>query len=366
MNDRSFETTAAFKELMTLVIGADRALLEGPRAVDDVSVLEGYRWLTEILSVALECYVWADPARPSIVPIAGPLLPTRKWGGDNSDAHYHFAPIDPSRSYRFRGKRGDAVYVSITVYGGPSDGRWSNRIVATRNDRQLKVRADGSFEVMLSAEPPAAGCDDWIKLDPDSVALVTRDYLVDPVEGRPTTWRIECLDRVPPPRLKDAELAAGFRAATSFLRELLAINPLPPMPDLVNSIGDPYPVPAQTYGWAAGDAAYAMGRFDLDDGQALILEGRSPPCVFWNLCLWNPCMQTYDYRYERVTINGGQVLYRPDGSWRIVVSAQDPGAENWISTAGHRSGVLWFRWFLPEALPERPTSRVVGVEELTA
>ena len=30
---------------------------------------EGYRWLTSALSVALDCYLWADPDRPTIVPI---------------------------------------------------------------------------------------------------------------------------------------------------------------------------------------------------------------------------------------------------------------------------------------------------------
>ncbi len=365
MSRRSFETTAAFKDLITLVRDADGMFLEGTRAVDDLSVLEGYRWLTEILAIALECYLWADPARPAIVPIAGPLLPTRKWGGDNSDAHYHFAPIDPRRSYRLHGRRGDAIYLSITVYGGPTDGRWSNRIVATLNDRKMKFGADGSFEVTLSARPPAQAGADWIKLDEDSVALVTRDYLVDPVRGRPTSWQIESLDPAPAPRLEDGELAGRFRAATNFLRELMAINPLPPMPDLVNGIADPYPVPAQTYGWAAADASYAMGRFELADDQALVLEGRSPACVFWNMCLWNPCMQTYDYRYERVTLNSGQVRHQPDGSWRIIIAHRDPGLPNWVSTAGHRSGVIWFRWFLPESLPARPQSRVAPVAELS-
>ena len=104
--------------------------------------------LTEILQVSLDCYLWADTDRPSIVPIVGP---TKKFGGDNSDAFYRFAPMDPRRRYRLRGKRGDAVYLSITVYGGPTDGRWSNRIVATLNDRSMEIEPDGTFEVIVSA-----------------------------------------------------------------------------------------------------------------------------------------------------------------------------------------------------------------------
>jgi hypothetical protein len=104
-----------------------------------------------------------------------------------------------------------------------------------------------------------------------------------------------------------------------------------------------------------------MGHYELGDDQALAIEGRSPACAFWNLCLWNPFLQTFDYRYQRVAINGGQVAYEPDGSWRLVVAARDPGMPNWLSTAGHPQGVLWFRWFLAEGLPERPRTRVIQI-----
>jgi hypothetical protein len=131
-----------------------------------------------------------------------------------------------------------------------------------------------------------------------------------------------------------------------------------------NEVQDPYPVPTTTFGWAAGDAAYAMGSFELDDGEALVIEGTSPPCAFWNLCLWNPLLHTFDADYDRVTINGAQVVTEPDGSWRIVVAAQDPGHPNWVATQGRRSGLLWFRWFLPERTPDRPTCQVVAADGL--
>jgi hypothetical protein len=354
---RRFATTAAFRDLLDLIRNGDAAFLEGPRAVDDLSALEGYRYLTEVLSVALDCFLWADTERPTIVPIVGP---TRKFGGDNADAFYHFAALRPDRTYRLRGRRGDACYLSITVYGGPSDGRWSNRIVGTLNDRAMQIGPDGTFEVVLSKTPHPGN---WLRLEDDAVCLVTRDYLVEPGSGTKATWAIEGSEPAPPPRLTDADLARRFQATANFIRELLAITPLPCDPAKANTVDEPYPVPKQTYGWAAGDAAYAMGSFELGPEEALILDGRSPRCAFWNVCLWNPYMQTYDYRYERVTLNGGQVQYEPDGSWRIVVAARDPGVPNWVSTADHPRGVIWFRWFLPESLPERPRTRVVRRDE---
>ena len=128
----------------------------------------------------------------------------------------------------------------------------------------------------------------------------------------------------------------------------------------------PYPVPEMTYGWAAGDAAYALGGFDLEDDQALIIEGRSPECAFWNVCLWNPFLAGFDYRYEQVTLNGSQADVQSNGSWRLVVAPTDPGHPNWLSTAGHRSGVVWVRWFLPESTPQPLTTRVVPTSELTS
>ena len=124
----------------------------------------------------------------------------------------------------------------------------------------------------------------------------------------------------------------------------------------------PYPVPTTTFGWAAGDAAYALGRFALGADEALVVRGTSPPCRFWNLCLWNNFLHTYDYRSGHVTINGLQVQYEPDGSWEIVVSDRDPGRPNWVQTQGHTEGLLWFRWFLPDHTPDRPPTEVITLD----
>jgi hypothetical protein len=135
------------------------------RRADAIGALEGYRWLTEVLSVALDCYVWADSERPEFVDIVGP---TRKFGGDNADAFYCFAPIDPRRAYRIRGRKGDAVYISVCIYGGPTDGRWSNRIV--RAQRPPCDRADGSFGIAISRRATAGN---WLTHADASAARAT-------------------------------------------------------------------------------------------------------------------------------------------------------------------------------------------------
>jgi hypothetical protein len=350
------ETQAVFRELLDELGRLEERLHLPEVPLDGQGVLEGYKWIFSILAVGLDAHVWADTGRPRFVDIVGPY---RKWGGDNADAFYQYAPIDPARTYRVRGRRGDAAYLSLTVYGGPDDGRYSERIVGTVNDRALDVAADGTFEIVLSPEPHDGA---WLRLEPDAVCAITRDYLLDPVAGRRAEWHIEADDPPTVWREDDADLARRFRAALTWVRDQARIVPIPLGEP--NSVDEPYPVPTTTFGWAAGDAAYAMGSFDLAPGEALVIEGRSPECAFWNLCLWNQFLHTYNYDYERVTINGGQVRYEPDGSWRVVVAHRDPGHPNWVSTAGHPRGRIWFRWFHPEETPARPTTRVVPVDEL--
>jgi hypothetical protein len=348
-------TSAVFRELIDELRGLEERLYLPEVPLDQATLLEGYRWIFSILAVGLDAQVWADSARPRFIDIVGP---TRKWGGDNPDAFYQYAPIDPERTYVVRGRTGDAVYLSLTVYGGPSDGRYSERIVGSINDRSLDIDEDGTFSIVLS---PHRHDGAWIKLEPDAVCAITRDYIADPTTGRRVEWSIEAVDPPDTRREDDAELAGRFQAALTWVRDQARIVPIP-LGD-PNTVDEPYPVPKETFGWAAGDAAYAMGSFALGDDEALIIEGRSPECAFWNACLWNQFLHTYDYAYERVSLNGTQVTYEDDGSWRLVIAGRDPGHPNWISTAGHPQGRIWFRWFLPDATPTRPTTRVVPIDQ---
>jgi hypothetical protein len=255
------ETEAVFAELLDELGVQHRRLvaqLSGPG--DEQSLLEAHKWLLTIVQVATDTQVWADTSRPRFIDIVGPY---KKWGGDNADAFYCFAPVDPARTYRVEVTPGDAVYLSLTVYGGPDDGHYSERIVGSLNSRQAPPEGDGVIRMVLAPDDPGPGIP-WIKLEPDAVAIITRDYLADPVHDVRATWTIEAADPPPPGRQDDADLARRFRAALTWVRDQSAMVPL--TMGEANTVDPPYPVPTTTFGWAAGDAAYAMGTYDLADG----------------------------------------------------------------------------------------------------
>ncbi len=378
MGDKTWEITRAYDDLIELLSGFDDQFMTGPNHVadDEQLVVMGYKWIFSILQVAMDVYLWADTAAPRFVDITGPY---KKWGGDNTDAYYQFAPVDPGRTYRVTGTAGDAVYFSLTVYGGPNDGHYTNRIVGIVNDRDLDLGPDGDFELMMGPEKPAEWDGTWLQLDEDAVHAVTRDYLTDARTGRRVTWAIEGLDRPATYRESDEDAARRFRAVITWLKDQAAIIPVPvgqqeqvdeernlghkANPD-TNQFDDPYPVPEQNFGWSAGDAAYAFGKWDLDPDEALVIEGRSPECAFWSLNPWSPFLHTFNYDYERVTINHGQAELNDDGSFTIVLAHQPVDHPNSVSTQGNRRGFLCFRWFLPERTPDPLTTKVVKVNDL--
>ena len=349
----------AFRALLDLLRDADQTFLTGPRGdMDETGIAEGYRHLTHVLGYALDLYLEADPERPSFMPLASP---TRKILGDNVDSVYHFAPLHGDRRYRIRGRRGNEVYLAFCIYGGKPDGEWSERVVANVSQRDLRVAADGSFDIVLSPEPEAGN---WIRLEPDAVCVITRQYFTDRHTARPATFEIDAVDAVPAPApLTDALLAHRLRAVATFIRETITITPLPgSLPP--NLLGPAMPWNPHQPGWGTPDNVYSLGLFRLEPDEALVITGRSPQCTYWGAQVWNRYMQSLDYRYHRVSINREQVVHEPDGSFRIVLAHRDPGVPNWIETAGHREGIVFCRWLQAEQLPEQPASAVVKLSEL--
>ena len=215
----SDELSAAFRDLLDEVAGIERKILGADPPLDEPDVIDGYRLTFSLLRVAVDTYVWGDRDNPRFVDVTGPY---QRWGGDNSDAFYQIAPVDPNRTYRVTGNRGDSVYLSITVYGGPDDGHYSNRIVGTLNDRSVEFDADGNFEFTIGPDPQPGA---WLKLEPDAVVALTRDYLENPETDRRVQWKIEAVDRPARHVETRADLARRMRAAKTFLADQVSFIP---------------------------------------------------------------------------------------------------------------------------------------------
>ena len=133
---------------------------------------------------------------------------------------------------------------------------------------------------------------------------------------------------------------------TAFLRQVTVgqgpfggASVVPFVSDVTNELPKPFsfrdsglPVPG------AADIHYAMTRWELEPGEALVMRGTLPPGPFVNVMLWNAHMQTLEYRGRTSSLNADQITVNDDGSFEIWVCAEDPGHPNWLDTDSHRRG----------------------------
>lgn len=371
------QTTAAFDALLeTLARIRDEYVLDANRHRDDVEMLEGFACVLQMVGHVSEFLVEADRERPRFSLI---VSPARKLLGDNPDSIYHQAAIRGDRAYRIRGRRTGQDYISFTVHGTDPTGGFGGPVLADINDDALVFDEDERYEIVLSAQSP--GADDpavWVPLDPDARMVIVRNYFQRDVSAQndPETHvvlDIEPLDDLgPSPVLTDAALAdrieqarAMLEAITLGMRVFGTPASVPFVANEPNTVGTPWSFRATGEAVAgAVDIFYSSGSFDLGPDDALVMEGTIPPSRFTNVMLWNVHMQTLDYRTRRTALNQAQIVPEPDGSYRIVVCSRDPGVPNWLDTAGHRRGTIFWRFLLPERDPETPRCRVVPVDSL--
>lgn len=321
---------------------------------------EGYRYLTRLLRAGLEtCIEHAHPEAPTLLRTCHETV---KMGADNPDNLYQNASINGKYEYRLRGKRGSVHYLGFGTFAGGYGGSGDMPPTAYLDDTQIEFDAEGRFELVLSKKPHPKN---WLALGDDTRVVVVRQTFLDRKNETPALLELSRSDgaHVPGP-LTPRSMDRGLRNAALFVAGCSQLfagwvrdfqkhpNTLPRFDSKVaDAVGG---VP---------HIVYYHGFFSLEQGQALVIEVTPPDCDYWNFQANNIWMESLDYRYFQVTVNKHTARYRSDGSVRIVVSAVDPGVDNWIDTCGHERGTLCLRWVRAKEHPN-PSTRVVTLDEL--
>lgn len=313
---------------------------------------DGYRALVRALNNQLGRFE-VDRANPELQPFNGWR---QKFFMDNPDFLYWVADIDANRSYRIRGTVGDAVHSSITAYaaGSLADAHAASRI----DQADMALDANGGFELIAAREKPADGA--WLPLPEKANAIWVRGFYDDIYNDRHGTCSIEPLDPVPAPPMIDPgrlahqlqRLGKGMAGAAKGMKAAADV-------DLAR--------PNQVRVWEEmqGGAVftepnihYQRGAWSLAPDEALVIEGETVPCLYWNVMLYSRFLNTLDHRHRTVSLTGKRAQVGADGSYRMVLAGRDPGVANWLDTEGRSFGIFVFRWLRPEREPDLPRLRV--------
>ena len=320
---------------------------------------EGFRYLSRLLRLGLEMHLeYADPDFPGFF---APSHETAKIGADNPDNLYLMARLNGRHEYLVRGERGGAPYLSFGTQKGGYESNGRMEQTGFLDAGELALGPDGRFELVLSQTPRPGN---WLKLQPDSNALIVRQTFLDRRREQPARLSISRLDAAERPAPLSAErLQHGLANAARFVEgtsKLFAgwaqgyqsrVNELPPADQaLCQSVGgDP-------------NIFYYHSYWRLAPREALLIRiPKIPDCRFWNLQVSNYWMESLDYRHHRISVNKHSATLDANGGATIVVSARDPQRPdwpNWLDTAGHSCGTLCLRW-VGAAQPVHPTTEVV-------
>ena len=127
-------------------------------------------------------------------------------------------------------------------------------------------------------------------------------------------------------------------------------------------------------------AGYIPAIYELTDDEALVIEIELGNALYWSVVLSDVWLQAADYVYRQSTLNGAQAATDADGKVRLVISARDPGVQNWLDPVGNLRGMVLLRWYytdrftvptimrvklaqLPTVLP-RDTRRITAADRV--
>jgi hypothetical protein len=352
-----------------------------PHYTDDQARAEAVRMLIEFSAGGLNGALTNNDF-PHIV-----LPDPRQWsqGVPNPNSQYQAASIDGTSDFRLWCSRGTTSDVIVQVVGGGNIGAGGGGDSLTSND--LHIDPDGNFTVFLGPErPETCSMEDcnWLNSTGQFVTFIRYTHS-DWEAERPGRCHIE-------KRGNAGELEPALTTGTLAQKLAItagAISQLRLWTGFAETLKSRLPanfvfVPRQHEGIEG--KYHSQGWFDLDEGQALIIE-RLPPgieagskALFSGIDLANFWWQGLDPANHQSSLTTDQAYTWPgddsvegteDDRIRYVISKTDPGVKNWVDTVGRDSGWITLRWqgadpsmMPPNSTATTPKTQLVAIEDL--
>ena len=357
-DDRLEAAVSAWRDFCRALEATGTEALAATLTDDEVDLAEGLRHMARMARlVTMGSLENHDARHPYLWPA---LDPHRKMGGDNPQGLYLSGPVNGTDTFRLRGTRGSARWVSIIV-GQTGPPPYGSALFLP----DLQIDDDGTFEVLVSPEPRPGN---WLRTDATSTGLLVRQFFATPDAVEPMELALENLgtgEALPEPLSLDV-VVSGLRRASGMFSAMVPMmqGELLAKGGALNSFATDVGDPTSTSGGVPGGNA-VTARWALEPDQALLVRVAPPePCAYWDVQVGNGWYESFDYRHRFSGLTCEAAELEADGSLVLVVSEHDPGVANWLEAAGHRQGHVAIRWQLSEGNLPVPDTRVVPVGDV--
>ncbi|MCH9720707.1 MAG: hypothetical protein K0U67_01480 [Actinomycetia bacterium] len=295
---------------------------------------------------------------------------------------------NPDTIYRFIGANSASSYVITGRFDGalPADTDFSvltglsGTTASSLSGRDLVLNPDGSFTVTASSAPATPGQPNHLQLAPGTTLITTRNTLADWNSEEPMSLTVLRVSGPPPSLFSQI---GGF--AIPGIGEWVAGNPLlttlvsliPPLPSgrlvkeletavimlLLGISGENTYMGVATTDPKTGERRdpniltdpdrnaeflatqlQSAGYFQLTDSEALVVTIDPGNARYFTVPVTDVWTITGNYWDEQTSLNIGQSIANPDGTYTFVLSPADPGVANWVSTGGLNQGTISIRF----------------------
>lgn len=348
---------AAWQKVVESLAAAGRRIDEATSALSAEERADGFRALARALANQLG-RLEADDANPELQPFN---LWRQKFFMDNPDCRYWVGEIAPGGSYRIEGVARGAAFTSITVYAG--SGLKAQAVARVTSD-ELRCDHEGRFRLTLGGDASDAD-GQWLAIPEGANMVWVRQFHDDPpaADGACSIVRLDAV--APPPAIEPARFAKRLAGMGTTLDVASMVIAQGSRQDekVLNGIREWSEMQGGAVYTEPG-IHYQRGAWQLEPGQALLIEGTTVPARHWSVLLYSRFLNSLDYRNRTVSSTGTRVATDADGRFRIVIAGEDPGVPNWLDTEARPFGIFVIRWLQPQATPLLPTTRVVPVTSL--
>lgn len=333
--------------------------------LSDLDRAEWYRFVTRVTRSSMERLLEnAEPTRPRL----RDMVWRQSINVQTVDQDHLMCQFDEARDYRITGSRGTIPYFVMAVLTCPAPDDAGAQDWAAKGleglkefdpsnlkttgflaSQQIKVEADGTFEIILSQNDPGEGRN-WLRLTPDTNCIMIRLVWSDRTREVAPAMTIERMDGAAPEPVTPALIAdnlAWTAQAVLGYAELVRNwwqGTQGNFSAKLNRLD--YSRAQYLSNGGVPDRHVAFGGWEKGLDEAIVLEFTPPECEYWNFQLCNIWQENLDtFEDGNGWINNTRHVVESDGTVRVVIAERDPGmGGNWINSYGHERGIWGLRF----------------------
>lgn len=319
-------------------------------------------FLVSVYSLVIESYVEkGNPANPMLTYW---MAPPRKFAGDNPYTIYTQAPVNANCIYKLSGKKGNAIYLGLQVYGYQSGFNLPTANIGLAN---IVFNENDSFEIYLSETKPEYA-KNWLPIKKGDHAFLVRQYFNDRNNIVPSELKIERIDHNSYAGTTYLErLQHANKMITEYILGTIDINNLLRENAFNHYSNKEAQVRQPKYGGAlypTKDNIYEGCWVSLKKGEAFRVHGFLPQhTLYASYVFYDRWYNTLSYPTINCFRTKNEIVLNADSSFDLYISPEKIDHPNWINTGGLYEGSYSSR-YLESIDKVFPSVEVVKIKDI--